>query len=171
MRFKGFRTICEADFEKSDMDKVLARDFNIIPKNNDQKTDTFSAGGAIEFKGGRLQKLNKLFGINDAPDTAMKLIRVINQNDYGVQLEDITGACDQNLLNKGRETGRFADRPFPHAACSPTNGQKFWVSAKDWDNIRMPLPSNSAGGMGGMPPMGGPPPGGAGAPPPPPPPT
>lgn len=184
MRFTGFKQLCESDFEKSNMTKILARDLNIVPGSNDKSMDSISPGSAIEFKGGHLKSLNKLLGIEDH-DVAMKLIRVINRNDYGVQIEDVSGACDNQGLNTGRGIGRFADRPFPHMPCSPTNGQKWWVSAKDWDHIQMPLPpgGGAAGGggppMGGMggppmggPPMGGPPPGGppgaGGAAPPPP---
>lgn len=181
MRFTGFRQMCEAeeqedqgDFQKSNMDKVLARDLNILPGNNDDKMDMVAPGGAVEFKGEQLKRLNQLLGF-DGPDTAMKLVRVINRNDYGVQLEDITGGCDKDMLNKGQDSVRFGDRFFPHAPCSPTHGQKFWVSAKDWDYLRMPLPPGGGGAGGGLggppggglggPPMGGPPPGG---PPPPP---
>jgi hypothetical protein len=173
MRFNGFRQLCE-EFEKSNMDRVLARDLNIIPNNNDDKMDTISPGNAIEFKGHHLKRLNKLIGI-DGPDTAMKMVRPIHANKFGVQIEDITGGCDKDGLNTGREYGRFSDQPFPHAPCSPTNGQKWWISAKDWDNIRMPLPpgGGQGGGMGGPggglggPGMGGPPAPGGGSPPPP----
>jgi lysophospholipase L1-like esterase len=58
------------------------------------------------------------------------------------------------LLFPLREYGPYAGRPFPHAACSPTNGRTWWISAADWDNIRMPLPSG--GGAGGGAPGGSP---------------
>lgn len=180
MRFTGFRLLCEK-FEKSNMDGVLARDLNIIPGDNDTKMDLASPGAAIQFHGKKLKGLNKLLGIH-GEDNAIKMIKVINRNKFGVQIEDVTGGCDKDNLNIGREYGHFSDRPFPHAACSPTNGKKWWISAKDWDNIRMPLPPGQQGGNGGMSPpmgggmpMGGPPmaagmPGSA-PPPPPPPPT
>jgi hypothetical protein len=187
MRFTGFRYLCEADFEKSNMDGVLARDLNIVPHDNDTKMDMVSPGAAIQFKGKQLKALNKLLGI-DGEDVAIKMIHVVRRNDYGVQIQDITGGCDNKGLNTGRDYGPFADQPFPHAPCSPTNGKVWWISAKDWDNIRMPLPPGSGqqgggslggpggglgGGLGGggpMPPTPGPaapPPGGAAAPPPP----
>lgn len=144
MNFTGFKMMCERDFEKSNMDGILARDFNVVPNDNDKRTDTISPGGAISFHGHKLKALNKTIGLED--DTAMKLVRVVYKNKNGVQIEDVTGGCDKDGLNVGRGLGRFSDRPFPHAACSPTSGQKWWISAKDWDNIRMPLP-NQEGGM------------------------
>jgi hypothetical protein len=165
LRFTGFKRLVEDDveFEKSNMDKVLARDLNIVPGDNDKKMDMIAPGGAIEFSGSKLKRLSELLGFKD--DTAMKMISVVRRNEYGVQLKDVTGGCDGKLLNKGREGGRFDGKPFPHAPCSPTDGQIWWISAKDWDYIRMPLPPG--GGAGGAPPGGppGPPPGG-GAPPP-----
>lgn len=178
MRFTGFRILCEAPeppkkgFEKSNMDGVLARDLNIVPGSNDKAMDMVSPGSTIQFKGNKLKSLNKIIGI-DGDDVALKLIRVVKQNKFGVQIEDITGACDKDGLNTGREFGRFSDRPFPHAPCSPTSGKKWWISGKDWDNIRMPS-AGAAGGGGGMGGagggMGGPPGGGMGGPPMPPPP-
>lgn len=155
-RFVGFRRLCE-DFEKSSMNSILARDLNIVPGDNDTKMDMISPGNAIQLKGNGLKGLNKLIGIED--DVAMKLIRVINRNNYGIQIEDVTGGCDKEGLNTGRDYGWFSGQPFPHAPCSPTNGKKWWISAKDWDNIRMPLPpgqqqQGGGGGLGG-PPMGG----------------
>ncbi len=190
MRFTGFRRLCEQDgtmppapqdpgqskpkpkhdFEKSNMDGVLARDLNIVPKSNDGPMDMIAPGSGIEFKGKHLKRLNDLLGI-EGHDVAMKLIRVLQRNDYGVQIEDVSGGCDSQGLNTGREYGPLAGRPFPHMACSPTNGHKWWISAKDWDNIRMPLPPGGGGGAGGPGGMGGPPGGGmggGGGPPPPP---
>ena len=175
--------MCEADFQKSNMDGVLARDLNIVPSSDDQ-SDMISPGSAIQFKGHHLKRLNRLIGIK-GEDVAMKLIRVVQRNKYGVQIEDVTGSCDKDGLNQGRDLGPFSDRPFPHAPCSPTNGRSWWISARDWDNIRMPLPpgqqnagggpmGGGLGGMGGPPgggltppaPPGGAPPGGGGATPP-----
>ncbi len=183
MRFTGFRQLCEEgeDFKKSNMDGVLARDLNVVPFSNDKAMDMISPGSAIQFttnkdpKKNTLLKLNKLLGI-EGEDVAMKLIRVVQRNKYGVQVEDITGSCDKDGLNQGRGIGPYGDRPFPHMPCSPTSGRTWWISAADWDNIRMPLPpgqggagGGGAGGPGG--PMGGGlgGPAGGGAPPPPPP--
>lgn len=192
LRFTGFRKLCEeaadyqdqeknlghtgkGDFQKSNMDGVKARQLNIIPGKNDYAD--MLAGGNIDLTGDKLKKFNKMMGFED--DAAMKKLRIIKRNDYGVQVEDVTGACDNQGLNQGRDgPGTFASRPNVHAPCSPTNGRKWWISAKDWDFVRMPLPpgGGAAGGGGGMgmpgggPPGGGaPPPGGGGAAPPPPP--
>ena len=127
-RFTGFRTMCEGDFQKSNMDGVLARDFNVVPQINDKAMDMISPGSGIEFKGKHLERLNKLIGIKGV-DTAQKLMRVIERNDYGVRIEDISGGCDDKGLSTGMKFGRFSDRPFPHMPCSPTNGQKWWISA------------------------------------------
>lgn len=163
MRFTGFRKLLEqgsipdkedeGDFKKSNMDGVLARDLNIVPQDNDTKMDMASPGAGVQFKGHHLKRLNKLMGI-EGDDVAMKLINVLQRNKYGVQIQDITGGCDKDGLNTGREYGPYAGRPFPHAACSPTNGRTWWISAADWDNIRMPLPSG--GGAGGGAPGGSP---------------
>lgn len=165
LRFTGFRKLCEQDFKSSNMDGVLARDLNITPEKNDGTTDVVSPGSAIQFKGHQLKSLNKLLGI-DGEDVAVKLINVLKRNKYGVQIQDITGGCDRDGLNTGREYGHFSDRPFPNAPCSPTNGRTWWISAKDWDNIRMPLPPGQGGGAGGGPMGGGPPMGGMGGGPP-----
>lgn len=166
LSFKGFKKFCEqgsipppdgepgkgkSDFEKSNMDGIFARDLNIVPGSNDKAMDMVSPGSAIEFKGHKLKNLNSMLGIEGA-DTAIKTIRVVRRNEYGVQIEDVTGGCDKQGLNTGPDSGRFAGQPFPHAACSPTHGQKWWISAKDWDSIRMPLPSGG-GAAGGAPPL------------------
>lgn len=167
------------DFEKSNVTGVLARDLNIVPGSNDEAMDMPSPGGAIQFttnkdpKKNTLLKLNKLLGI-EGEDVAMKSIRIIRRNKYGVQIQDVTGSCDKDGLNQGRGLGPYSDRPFPHMPCSPTSGRTWWISAADWDNIWMPLPpgQGGAGGAGGG--MGGPggglggPAGGGAAPPPPP---
>lgn len=151
LRFTGFKQMCEQDFKKSNMDGVLARDLNITPEENNKTADVTSPGGAIQFKGNKLKALNKLIGL-EGDDVALKLIQVVNRNKFGVQIKDITGACNQQGLNIGRDSGPYANRPFPNAPCSPTHDKTWWISAKDWDSIRMPLPSGggqAGGGMGG----------------------
>lgn len=157
----------KGDFQKSNMDGVLAHDLNIIPGNNDDKMDMIM-GATVSLSGHGLKKFNKLMGFDD--NSTMKTIRVVQRNKYGVQIEDVSGKCDSNLLNQGRDgPGTFASRPNVHAPCSPTSGRKWWISAKDWDFVRMHIPAGGGGGgMGGMPGAGGMPPGGSSAPPPPP---
>lgn len=190
LRFTGFKSLCEdatdyqdqeknigtskkGDFQKSNMDGVLAHDLNIIPGNNDQTMDMIM-GANVNFSGHGLKQLNKVLGMGD--NSSPKMIRVKQRNQYGVQIEDITGKCDKNMLNTGRDgPGTFASRPNINMPCSPTSGKTWWISAKDWDFLRMHIPSGAgaSGGMGGMPGGGGPPtvgapPGGAGGAPPPP---
>lgn len=188
LRFKGFRKLCEdatdyqsqekdlgksgkGDFQKSNMDGVMAHDLNIVPGNNDDKMDTVM-GASVSLSGHGLKQFNKLMGFED--NASMKLIRVKQRNQYGVQIEDISGKCDSNMLNMGRDgPGTFASRPNVHTPCSPTSGRSWWISAKDWDFLRMHIPSGggaAGGGMGGAPMGGGaaPAPAGGGAPPPPP---
>jgi hypothetical protein len=114
------------------MDGVLARTLNIIPGND---TMDMIAGANVSLSGHGLKKLNNLMGFKD--DASTKTFRVLQRNKFGVQIEDVTGKCDQDLLNQGREgPGTFASRPNVYAPCSPTSGQKWWVSAKDWDFVR-----------------------------------
>lgn len=187
MRFTGFKSLCEdatdyqdqeksvgktgkGDFQKSNMDGVYAHDLNIIPGKNDDKMDTVM-GATVTLNGHGLKQFNKMMGFED--NASMKLLRVLKRNQFGVQIEDVSGKCDGESLNTGRDgPGTFGSRPNVHTPCSPTSGRKWWISAKDWDFVRMHIPSGGggAGGMGGGMPMGGgaPPPTGGSAPPPPP---
>lgn len=118
LRFTGFRKLCEdatdyqdeekdlgntgkGDFQKSNMDGVLAHDLNIIPGNNDDKMD-MAMGATVSLSGHGLKQFNKLMGFDDE-HSSMKLIRVIQRNKYGVQIEDISGKCDKDGLNQGRD--------------------------------------------------------------------